>query len=812
MPKWYQKGFSCGGTGVLWFADKTPASRKLPDGRTIRMNEFKALPPSQGFMLRDLYTTFFGSKINDDIERYLFGTIDQFGCLAVRAFVSGDFERCRKHFLDFFQYIDAQKIRTPKGLAWLREEYIDLDQVALMEEMQRLRNLNCTIWAEGVREIVSAENSTVKFIVSDHPVTTYNSACPPDSNYCRDPYDPHVSLKGTQTIFPLGFNHCLILTNLEYASNPDTEDPLEKRTNPRYFAPSLARTDAFIRCRSLTDSEVEQINFIIKSRAKRYVAAHEKGWLFPENRVSAPWSDLNLVLRPPEKELHRFGGEIFVEYKDGSVHYQDAFGRTTSNHDHLKKKPPSGWVWPNKPCPCGSGRRYKECCRDIPINERPSFTELSVRERNIAFANIVCNILGLSQGKTWRDIRENLSNEQVKKIHEAFGFLWPIDTDIYSLLPVPNKKISRAIYSGIADPRMITKFATSLTLYFDEVIIINPFVNPAGIRPECSPVNIPHKYKQETLKNVFLILQLMPFIEAGYINLIPDPSVFNAHLREDVLDMAQKRLRDKDLDESDIGDMRELTFADTERVLHSMSRSEQRAIIQQKFPSMSEAKLIEILQHLEEKRLRDPLALLQEDMLFEEGQLIRLNLAPNFELGLLLAQLTGSAIVTDNKHRWKEIERAILDSNGARPEGRSKLVQMVESVDFLMNADPRLVFELRHTGKLKGIRRVFREMKVTIENEVGRDDPLMAERLCCRMQREYKTSIRQWKTFRVARTGKGHNPARSEFRAKFTCKMPAGGLTTNSVRRLLIASGSTKHRHSVGLAVYTTLSKSKSLE
>ena len=44
--------------------------------------------------------------------------------------------------------------------------------------------MHCTIWTEGVREIVSAEDSDVKFIISDHPVTIYNHAAPPDSSMC----------------------------------------------------------------------------------------------------------------------------------------------------------------------------------------------------------------------------------------------------------------------------------------------------------------------------------------------------------------------------------------------------------------------------------------------------------------------------------------------------------------------------------------------------------------------------------------------------------------------------------------------------
>ena len=89
-----------------------------------------------------------------------------------------------------------------------------------MVEMQRLRNMHCTMWVECVREIVSAEQSDVKFIVTDHPVTAYNAACPHGSSMCQYPDDPPITLNGTQTVFPLDADHCLILTNLEYAEDP----------------------------------------------------------------------------------------------------------------------------------------------------------------------------------------------------------------------------------------------------------------------------------------------------------------------------------------------------------------------------------------------------------------------------------------------------------------------------------------------------------------------------------------------------------------------------------------------------------------
>ena len=80
-----------------------------------------------------------------------------------------------------FEYIDIQKIRTPKGLDWLRAQYPSLTQNELMREMQGIRMMHSTIWAGGIREIVSAENSDVKFVVSDHPITIYNHAAPPEA-------------------------------------------------------------------------------------------------------------------------------------------------------------------------------------------------------------------------------------------------------------------------------------------------------------------------------------------------------------------------------------------------------------------------------------------------------------------------------------------------------------------------------------------------------------------------------------------------------------------------------------------------------
>ena len=269
-------------------------------------------PTSRAFVRQDLYSTFFGTDVNDEIERKLFGDVDARGAAAVRAFSGTDQAAWHSSFEDFFEYLDIQKLRTPKGLAWLRKLYPELSQNELMQEMQGIRMLNDTIWTTGVREIVSAEQSSTKFIVTDHPVTVYNPAVPPsDDRRDRHSVDPSIALKGSQTIYPLGADHCLILTNLEYAQDPGV-DPMVKRTFARSFHPAMVSTIKFIRTRLLTEEQVSEVNYIMKASADRHIAAGREGWLYPEKTVTKPWHDLRTTLLPPENELYHFGGEMFV--------------------------------------------------------------------------------------------------------------------------------------------------------------------------------------------------------------------------------------------------------------------------------------------------------------------------------------------------------------------------------------------------------------------------------------------------------------------------------------------------------------------
>jgi uncharacterized protein YchJ len=516
-----------------------------------------------------------------------------------------------------------------------------------MFEMQGIRMMHCTIWSEGVREIVSAEGADVKFIISDHPITVYNHAAPPDASTCAYPHDPSIALKASQTIFPLNRDLCLILTNLEYARDPSSE-PFEKRTFARNYRQSMARTDAFIRTRKLTNVEVSQINYVLKARARRYIAAGHKEWLYPEEAISCSWSSLRMVLLPPESELWHFGGEMFAKFEDGHFYYQDAFGRTEGQREFLKKTLPSKPLRPGDLCGCGSGRCFKACCAPKPKQLRPTWVERSIRERNIMLYNGIGNVLGLSTDKDWVGVRRDMTDDQIRRIYQLYEGLWPREGDLLQLLPKPDGN-ARAVYTGLIHPNAITEFALAASLYFGELIVQHPFTHAGSVKKEYSPVENPRAYRHEFLKSVIFFLTVMPLVDAGLVNLIPDPCDFDVHLRDQMLHMARSRTAGIERDQNIDARSKQLMEQDSKRSIMSLPREALRSQLLKMSPDNNEAELENTLAGIEQLRERDPLAALQEtDPAGGEknGEFILTKLAPNFEMAMYLAQATGSCIIT----------------------------------------------------------------------------------------------------------------------------------------------------------------------
>ena len=793
VPQWYQEGFFEVGRNTLAYLNMKPPQRVLNGGRVITERALFDAPTSRAFCQLDLYSTFFGTSVNDEIERRLFGNIDAKGSNAIRAFAGSDVGEWHRHFQTLFEYIDIQKIRTPRGLDWLKAQYPTLTQNELMFEMQGIRMLHCTIWAEGVREIVSAEDADVKFIISDHPVTIYNHAAPPEARECAYPNDPAIALKASQTIFPLTRNFCLILTNLEYARDPSTK-PVDKRTFARNYRHSMARTDAFIRKRKLSSQEVVRINYVLKSRAQRYIAAGRKEWLYPEESVSEPWGELRKTLLPPKDELWHFGGEMFAKFEDGHVHYQDEFGRTEKERDFLKKDPPIRPLKPGDVCGCGYGRSFNACCMPKPIALRPTWKERSIRERNLMLQNGIVNVLGLERGKDWTQVRRDLTDEQISKIYFLYEGLWPLETDLLALLPKPDG-IARAVYTGSIHPATITDFALGASLYFGELIVEHPFLHAGTVKNKFSPVENPRAYRQEFLKSVLFFLTVMPLVELGLVNLIPDPCSFDLHLRDQMLHMAKSRSEGLHIDQRNEPRIDQLMKQDSQRGIISLPREALRSQLLQAFPKLDSATQEETLSYMERLKENDPLAVLQEDSLAggkTGGQLIMMKLAPNFEITMYLAQATGACIVTDSPFRWTEIKRAIRQRTGGPYSGLATLARDIEGSDFAFPQNVTDIAAFAFDKTFAAYPSLMRDIFKYLSNVSNRGQ---------KPNREAQLTGRFVKAHAAVQTAikKARVPAKT---ARISCVFPLGGIQDNTVNRLLLMSSSESHLPNVPMAFF----------
>lgn len=405
---------------------------------TPKCSLFPQTYPKRCFYQTDLYTTFLKNEPCDEIEKYFFGKVDNDGSIGIKALANNDSTKIYTSFESCLKYIDIQKTRAPKGLDWLAARFPRINNNNLLIEMQVNQQLNCSLWAESIKEIVSAEDANVKFIFSDHPVTVYNKECPPDSYDCTYPNDPRIEMVGTQTIFPLNYNLCLIMTHIDYAKGETTNGAKEYRTNHTPFRDTISRLDNIIRKRNIKDSEVCAINFIIKSRAKRYVAAGKDLWLYPEKSINEAWMQLGEHLLPPKEELYKYGGEIFLKYEDGTTDYYDQYGRRRPIPQFLIKEQTNDTTGDNDYCPCGSGRTYSRCCKGKPLNERTTSTQLSIRERNLLFANAMLDILKFDPEGDWDECRARLTNDMIADIYKIHSEIWPMNTTIMDFIPRPE--------------------------------------------------------------------------------------------------------------------------------------------------------------------------------------------------------------------------------------------------------------------------------------------------------------------------------------------------------------------------------------
>jgi hypothetical protein len=99
---------------------------------------------------------------------------------------------------------------------------------------------------------------------------------------------------------------------------------------------------------------------------------------------------------------------------------------------------------------------------------------------------------------------------------------------------------------------MMVENVFRFSLYADQILVINPFMNPNVLAQDMNPILRPGEWRLQTLRLIYQLAQFAPWIYAGLVILIPDPGDFDRALRLKTWDLAMKRLNGSKPSEEDI--------------------------------------------------------------------------------------------------------------------------------------------------------------------------------------------------------------------------------------------------------------------
>ncbi len=327
----------------------------------------------------------------------------------------------------------------------------------------------------------------------------------------------------------------------------------------------------------------------------------------------------------------------------------------------------------NSPCPCGSQRKYKDCCEGkVPWEEirshRPQEIpyHLTARGKNLAFLHAAFGALGvdITRPYAWTDVKNAITPAVVEEIFTARAVLWPDRRDYLRTLEEGKGRLA-GLYLGQYEPEHILRGVTRHSLYVDQIVLADPFPDPRIIRPEFNPLERPAEHISNTLKFLYLWVRLAKWIEAGLVVFIPSPGQFDVALQLDCLALDRARHQSSpELQAQLKRDTEEVSAS--ERLLKEYLYLQQpddqiRRNLERDDPGISESEADEYIAQVQRMRRDHPyfIDLIERGI---SGELTSFFAGADYEMSKIMANLMNAHLITDMPYRWVEIQ---LDRNGS---------------------------------------------------------------------------------------------------------------------------------------------------
>jgi hypothetical protein len=300
---------------------------------------------------------------------------------------------------------------------------------------------------------------------------------------------------------------------------------------------------------------------------------------------------------------------------------------------------------------------------------------------------------------------------------------------------------------------------------------------------------------QETLKIASLFIQLIPFIETGAVQVVPNPVWFNQSLRQISWKMAEQRRGADKVDPERVTEMEMVLKDDFRRSLFGMPEEYLRKNVKKSLPNLSDEEVAATVADMKAQHARDPLAVLQPSRPGEKNaQMLITHVAPNFEMGFFLAQITGSVLYTDNQYRWGEIISAADGSATGSSSYWAPLAAVISELIFEFELNPWVNLGARQAGHFGTIRKAFRDIVAELLKET---DPTSASAVVSNlmgvMRDAHAITKAEWETVHKRVDRYSRNEPTQAYSGRLDCVIANRGFGIDAIRRLLLTFGTVKH-------------------
>ena len=311
-------------------------------------------------------------------------------------------------------------------------------------------------------------------------------------------------------------------------------------------------------------------------------------------------------------------------------------------------------------------------------------------------------------------LKKNISPKQVAEFYEFYGEVWRPDNGYNSFLP-NVEECTRGLYLGDIAPEIFLNFINRNIFLFDEILIVDPILNPWSMRHEYNPINKPEDYLEDTLKIVIFYVMAMPYIESGIVKIIHDPFDMDFKAKKEIYEYLEKTYKNQEFSDKSKAEMdffqRKQLFRIAQRVAQFDDSEKLKS-----FLKMKDGDVEGVKKFLKMKSERDYISL-EAPLMENKGSMTLLRNGPNIEEALYISQITRSILTTNmwvNRSKIFNLAKGNKKFRGGMANNLNGL-----KIPILNGVSPFLICDLHQKGFLEGIRKFLYYIMLAYQDKTG---------------------------------------------------------------------------------------------